>query len=226
MLLDSYSRRVIGWALGRTLRAELTLAALGMALRQRQPVPGLVHHSDRGVQYACRAYTALLQQHTITSSMSRKGNPYDNAQAESFIKTLKYEEVYRTEYRDLADAYASIGEFIERVYNEKRLHWAIGRRPSSSSRRRGCHEVAPRRHACLGAPLPNPWDLPLSGQNGCRRNARFWRWPKPPPAIPATESALGLRPRRALSSAQPPPEWTTSTLPCNTFAANGNYPLN
>ena len=104
-------------------------------------------------------------------------------------------------------------------------HWAIGRRPSSSSRRRGCHEVAPRRHACLGAPPPNPWDLPLSGQNGCRRNARFWRWPKPPPAIPATESALGLRPRRALSSAQPPPEWTTSTLPCNTFAANGNYPL-
>ena len=129
MLLDSYSRRVIGWALGRTLRAELTLAALGMALRQRQPVPGLVHHSDRGVQYACRAYTALLQQHTITSSMSRKGNPYDNAQAENFIKTLKYEEVYRTEYRDLADAYASIGEFIERVYNEKRLHSALGYRP-------------------------------------------------------------------------------------------------
>ncbi len=129
VLLDSYSRRVIGWALGRTLRAELTLSALGMALRQRQPLPGLVHHSDRGVQYACRAYTDLLQQHTITISMSRKGNPYDNAQAESFMKTLKYEEVYRTEYRDLADAYASIGEFIERVYNEKRLHSALGYRP-------------------------------------------------------------------------------------------------
>lgn len=126
VLLDSYSRRVIGWALGRTLEAELTLSALRMALRQRQPALGLVHHSDRGVQYACGAYTDLLQQHGIAISMSRRGNPYDNAQAESFMKTLKYEEVYRTEYRDLADAYASIGEFIERVYNEKRLHSALG----------------------------------------------------------------------------------------------------
>ena len=89
----------------------------------------LVHHSDRGVQYASAAYTDLLQQYRITISMSRKANPYDNAQAESFMKTLKYEEVYRTEYRDLADAYASIGEFIERVYNEKRLHSALGYLP-------------------------------------------------------------------------------------------------
>ena len=129
VLLDAYSRRVIGWALGRTLQAELTLSALRLALRQRQPAPGLAHHSDRGVQYACAAYTDLLQQYRITISMSRKANPYDNAQAESFMKTLKYEEVYRTEYRDSADAYASIGEFIERVYNEKRLHSALGYLP-------------------------------------------------------------------------------------------------
>ncbi len=126
VLLDTYSRRVIGWALGRTLRAELTLAALRMALGQREPALGLVHHSDRGVQYACGAYTDLLHQHGLQISMSRKGNPYDNAQAESFMKTLKYEEVYRTEYRDLAEAHVSIHEFIERVYNERRLHSALG----------------------------------------------------------------------------------------------------
>ncbi len=85
-----------------------------------------MHHSDRGVQYASGDYTDLLQQHQIQISMSRKGNPYDNAACESFLKTLKYEEVYRTEYRDLADAYSQIGEFLERVYNQQRLHSALG----------------------------------------------------------------------------------------------------
>lgn len=126
VLLDAFSRRVIGWALGRTLEAGLALSALAMALRQRQPAPGLVHHSDRGVQYASRDYTDLLKQHKIQISMSRKGNPYDNAACESFMKTLKYEQVYRTEYRDLADAYAQIGEFLECVYNRQRLHSALG----------------------------------------------------------------------------------------------------
>jgi putative transposase len=126
VLLDAFSRRVIGWALGRTLQAGLAVSALRLALRQRRPQPGLVHHSDRGVQYASLDYTALLQEHKIQISMSRKGNPYDNAACESFMKTLKYEEVYRTEYRDLDDAYAQIGEFLERIYNQQRLHSALG----------------------------------------------------------------------------------------------------
>ena len=126
VVLDAFSRRVIGWALGRTLEAELAVAALRMALIERQPSPGLVHHSDRGVQYASEDYTGMLKQHTATISMSRKGNPYDNAACESFMKTLKYEEVYRNEYRDFHDAHSSIGEFLERVYNQKRLHSALG----------------------------------------------------------------------------------------------------
>ncbi len=126
VMLDAFSRRVIGWALGRTLQAELALSALRMALIQRQPASGLVHHSDRGVQYASLAYTDLLKEHAIQISMSRKGNPYDNGVCESFIKTLKYEEVYRNEYRDLRHAHASVGEFLESVYNRQRLHSALG----------------------------------------------------------------------------------------------------
>jgi putative transposase len=129
VVLDAFSRRVIGWALDRTLEDTLTLSALLMALKQRHPKPGLVHHSDRGVQYASSDYTRLLQQLGIGISMSRTGNPYDNAKAESFIKTLKYEEVYRQEYRDLAEARASIGHFLEKTYNQKRLHSALGYRP-------------------------------------------------------------------------------------------------
>jgi putative transposase len=126
VVLDAFSRRVIGWALGRTLEAGLAVAALQMALAERRPQPGLVHHSDRGVQYASLEYTDLLKQHQARISMSRKGNPYDNAACESFMKTLKYEEVYRNDYRDFAEARASIGEFLERVYNQKRLHSALG----------------------------------------------------------------------------------------------------
>ena len=126
VILDAYSRRVIGWALDRTLEDELTLAALRMALARRVVQPGLVHHSDRGSQYASHDYTDLLKAHQIDISMSRKGNPWDNAACESFMKTLKYEEVHRNEYRDLAEARASIHEFLEKVYNHKRLHSALG----------------------------------------------------------------------------------------------------
>jgi putative transposase len=104
VVLDAFSRRVIGWALGRTLEAGLAVTALRMALIERQPPPGLVHHSDRGVQYASQDYTQMLKQHHATISMSRKGNPYHNAAWESFMKTLKYEEVYRNQYRDFHDA--------------------------------------------------------------------------------------------------------------------------
>jgi transposase InsO family protein len=125
VVLDAYSRRVIGWHLGEGLDNSLTVTALRMALEERTVRPGLVHHSDRGVQYASVDYTGLLEENGIAVSMSRKGNPWDNAACESFMKTLKYEEVYRTEYRNLADALARIGEFLEKVYNEKRLHSAL-----------------------------------------------------------------------------------------------------
>lgn len=128
-ILDGYSRRVIGWALERTLENELTLAALRMALSCRKVRPGLIHHSDRGSQYASTAYTDLLTAHSIAISMSRKGTPGDNAACESFMKTLKYEEVYRNDYRNIIEARTCIGVFLEKVYNSKRLHSALGYRP-------------------------------------------------------------------------------------------------
>ena len=128
VILDAYSRRVIGWALDRTLEDSLTLAALRMTLSRRMVQPGW-HHSDRGSQYASNDYTDLLKANGIEISMSRKGNPWDNAACESFMKTLKYEEVHRNEYRDLAEARASIAEFLDKIYNQKRLHSALGYLP-------------------------------------------------------------------------------------------------
>ena len=129
VILDAFSRRAIGWALDRHMEDELTLTALRMAIEQRGVALGLVHHSDRGSQYASNDYTDLLKASGIEISMSRKGNPWDNAACESFMKTLKYEEVLRNEYRDLAEAHASIHEFLEKVYNHKRLHSALGYMP-------------------------------------------------------------------------------------------------
>jgi putative transposase len=126
VILDAYSRRVISWALDRTIEDDLTLRALRMALAQRVIEPGLVHHSDRGSQYASGEYTDLLKENGIEISMSRKGNPWDNAACESFMKTLKYEEVHRNEYRDLNEARSTIRTFLEKIYNQKRLHSAIG----------------------------------------------------------------------------------------------------
>jgi transposase InsO family protein len=130
IVLDAFSRKVIGWALADHLEASLAVAALEMAIEQRKPQPGsVIHHSDRGVQYACGEYTALLAQHDIQASMSRVGNPYDNAKAESFMKTLKQEEIDGRDYRDIDDARLKIGAFIEQVYNRQRLHSALGYRP-------------------------------------------------------------------------------------------------
>jgi putative transposase len=129
VVMDAFSRRVLGWALDRTLEDDLPLAALQMALELRQPAPGLVHHSDCGSQYASGDYTDLLKAHGCQISMSHKASPWENAACESWMKTLKAEEVYRQEYRDLAEARASIAQFIEEVYNQKRLHSALGYRP-------------------------------------------------------------------------------------------------
>jgi putative transposase len=144
VILDAYSRRVIGWALDRTMEDELTLSALRMALSRRVVEPGLVHHSDRGSQYASLEYTNLLKENGIVISMSRKGNPWDNAACESFMKTLKSEEVYRNEYRDLAETRSEIGTFLEKVYNQKRLHSALGYLPPA--------EFEDRLRAGAGAP--------------------------------------------------------------------------
>jgi putative transposase len=116
---------VIGWHLDDCMEDSLTIAALRMALGARRVRPGLVHHSDRGVQYASGDYPQLLKDNQIEISMSRKASPWDNAACESFMKTLKYEEVNRTEYRNMAHARSAMGEFLERVYNEKRLHSAL-----------------------------------------------------------------------------------------------------
>jgi len=126
VILDAFSRRAIGWAVEERLETSLTLSALAMALQQRRPKGGLVHHSDRGVQYASHDYVAVLEAHQIQISMSRPANPWDNATCESFMKTLKCEEVYRSDYRNLAEARLRIGEFLEAIYNQKRLHSALG----------------------------------------------------------------------------------------------------
>ena len=135
VILDAYSRRVIGWELSNSLSAELALGALRLALKGRRFAPGLVHHSDRGVQYASGDYTQLLHDHQIQISMSRRGNPYDNAQAESFMKTLKYEEVYRSDYRDQRDVRNGVGNFLDKVYNQKRLHSALSYVPPAEFER-------------------------------------------------------------------------------------------
>ena len=129
VIFDAFSRKVVGWSLDQTLQSRLPLNALKKAIANRQPLPGLVHHCDRGVQYACDDYIQVLRDHRMMPSMSRPGNPYDNASCESFKKTLKREEIYANDYRDLEHLAESVGEFIEHYYNRCRLHSALGYRP-------------------------------------------------------------------------------------------------
>jgi transposase InsO family protein len=126
VVMDAFSRRVVGWYADRTLHSRLAIVPLEQAIAQRQPQPGLVHHSDRGVQYASDAYVKVLRAHGLVPSMSRPGNPYDNAMCESFMKTLKQEEIYCHEYQTLEQLQAKLGDFIENYYNRFRLHSALG----------------------------------------------------------------------------------------------------
>jgi transposase InsO family protein len=129
VILDAFSRKVVGWALDRTLANRLTLKALEQAIVQRRPPPGLVHHSDRGLQYARGEYVGILEKYGLVPSLSRPANPYDNASCESFIKTLKREEIYANRYENLEHLRTNIEEFIEKYYNRQRLHSALGYRP-------------------------------------------------------------------------------------------------
>jgi putative transposase len=129
VILDAFSRKVVGWELDRSLATSLPLAALNKAIRQRNPPPGVVHHSDRGVQYASGVYIAVLREHGMVPSMSRPANPYDNASCESFLKTLKREQIQAGQYRDLDQLRENIEAFIEGYYNRVRLHSALGYKP-------------------------------------------------------------------------------------------------
>ena len=160
IILDAHSRRVIGWSLDPELSARLAIKALEMALHGRRPEPGMIHHSDRGVQYACADYTAILLQRGIQISMSRIGNPYDNAKAESFMKTLKYEQLYALEFRDIEQLRRSIQHFIERIYNRHRLHSALSyRSPADFEATCGDSTDAALNELMLGkgaTPFPRP----------------------------------------------------------------------
>jgi putative transposase len=126
VVLDAFSRKVVGWNLGPRLTTDLPLVALTNAIDSRRPPPGLIHHSDRGVQYASSAYVDTLIRHSMIPSMSRPGNPYDNAKCERFMKTLKQEEIYCSEYRDMEDLRTNLSVFLDRYYNATRLHSALG----------------------------------------------------------------------------------------------------
>jgi putative transposase len=128
-ILDAYSRRCVGWHLSPTIDTQLALSAVERALTLRQPAPGVIHHSDQGVQYANHTYVARLEAAGLRLSMAAIGNPYQNAQAESFFKTLKYEEVYLNDYQSFTEAQERLDHFIETVYNTKRFHSSLGYRP-------------------------------------------------------------------------------------------------
>jgi transposase InsO family protein len=168
VIIDRFSRKAIGWALDRTLAARVAVTALQQAIVQRQPPPGVVHHSDQGIQYACADYAALLQANGMVPSMSRPANPYDNAACESFMKTLKQEEIYCNVYRDFEELAAHLDEFIGNYYNRLRLHSALGYRTPEEFE----HDTAGAAAcggACAAATMkfftPQPQEAPVSGSS-------------------------------------------------------------
>jgi hypothetical protein len=184
VVLDVYSRKVVGWELGRSLGAQLVVNALRQAIEHRQPPPGLVHHSDRGLQYCCLEYAQLLESYGIVPSMSRPGNPYDNAFCESFMRTLKREEIHANVYRDLEDLRTHIQQFIEQYYNRCRLHSALGYRTPQEFEQ-----------------LAETTEHNVTGGIGAasmsfQRHGEIYRWdreatPIAPPAHPIDESPTG-----------------------------------
>jgi transposase InsO family protein len=146
VVIDRYSRKAIGWRLDRTLAARIAVTALQQAIAERQPPPGVVLHNDQGIQFACTEFQDVVQAHQMVPSMSRPANPYDNAACESFMKTLKQEEIYCNQYRDLEDLSTHLGEFIDTYYNRLRLHSALGYRTPEEFERDASAA------ACSGAP--------------------------------------------------------------------------
>jgi putative transposase len=150
VILDQFSRKIVGYALSKNIDRALSLEALNMALKDRKPPEGCIHHSDRGVQYAAHEYVDQLRANKLSISMSAKGNPYDNATAESLMKTIKVEEVYLQDYQDFQDVVDNVGPFIRDVYNAKRLHSSIGYRPPDEFEAqwlKKSHELAEREDA-------------------------------------------------------------------------------
>lgn len=154
VVLDAFSRRVVGWCAERTLHTRLVVASLEQAIEQRRPQPGLVHHSDRGVQYASEGYVSILLAHGMVPSMSRPGNPYDNAMCESFMKTLKQEEIYCCDYDSLEHLRANVGEFLENYYNRDRMHSALGYRSPAGFEQQKASEQS---QIPVGAPKMSFW---------------------------------------------------------------------
>jgi hypothetical protein len=184
VVLDAYSRKVVGWELGRNLKASLAVSALRKAIAQRQPSPGLVHHSDRGLQYCSLEYVQLLEQHGIMPSMSRPANPYDNAFCESFMRTLKREEIQANAYRDLEDLRPHLEQFVEQYYNRSRLHSALGYRPPQEF-----EQLAGAQKRDLAGP-------PSAARVSFLRHGEIYRWGRETaktasPAHPIDESPTG-----------------------------------
>ena len=187
VVMDAYSRKVVGWELSRSLSSELAVRALEQAIVMRQPSPGLVHHSDRGVQYASGEYVELLEKHQMVASMSRAGNPYDNARCERFMQTLKQEEIQASAYRDLEHLRENLGDFIERYYNRKRLHSALGyRTPEEFEREQSQNQDQSLKVATVTLTFGKANTLPGSG-TGTQTPSPS---PNPNPLLENSEGAL------------------------------------